>query len=164
MTIADARDQVSAGIEAILPVAQAAGVRLAIEPLHPMYAGDRSVINTLREANDLCERFGSASLGLAVDVYHVWWDPELESQIARAGRLGLIKAFHVCDWKTPLLDTLEDRGLMGEGCVDIPGIRGWVEAAGFKGFVEVEIFSRRYWAMDQDDWLRKLLQAMREHV
>ncbi len=164
VTIADARDQVSAGIEAILPVAQAAGVRLAIEPLHPMYAGDRSVINTLREANDLCERFGSASLGLAVDVYHVWWDPELESQIARAGRLGLIKAFHVCDWKTPLLDTLEDRGLMGEGCVDIPGIRGWVEAAGFKGFVEVEIFSRRYWAMDQDDWLRKLLQAMREHV
>lgn len=162
--IAEARDQVAAGIEAILPVAKAAGVKLAIEPLHPMYAGDRSVINTLAEANDLCERFGSTSLGLAVDVYHVWWDPALEAQIARAGRLGQIMAFHVCDWKTPVLDMLEDRGLMGEGCIDIPRIRGWVEAAGFKGFVEVEIFSRRFWAMDQDEWLRMILQALKEGV
>ncbi|PKL08453.1 MAG: sugar phosphate isomerase/epimerase [Spirochaetae bacterium HGW-Spirochaetae-7] len=162
--IADARAQVEAGIEVILPFAEAEGVSLAIEPLHPMYAGDRSVINTLAEANDLCERFGSPSLGVAVDVFHVWWDPALEAQIARAGRLGLIKAFHVCDWKTPVLDMLEDRGLMGEGCIDIPLIRGWVEAAGFNGFVEVEIFSRRFWAMDQDAWLRMILGALREHV
>ncbi len=162
--IADARRQVEAGIEAILPLAQAEGVRLAIEPLHPMYSGDRSVINTLAEANDLCERIRSPSLGLAVDVYHVWWDPELEAQIARSGRTGALMAFHVCDWKTPVLDILEDRGLMGEGCVDIPRIRGWVEEAGFKGFVEVEIFSRRFWAMDQDRYLGMILDALREHV
>lgn len=162
--IAEARLQVQAGMEAILPLAASEGVQLVVEPLHPMYAGDRSVINTLREANDLCERLGRSGLGVAVDLYHVWWDPELEAEIARAGRLGLLAAFHVCDWKTPLEDMLEDRGLMGEGCIDIPGIRGWVEAAGFKGFVEVEIFSRRFWAMDQDIYLRMILEAFREHV
>jgi len=162
--IDEARRQVRAGIEAILPTAESAGVRLAIEPLHPMYAGDRSVINTLKEANDLCEDLGSPELGVAVDLYHLWWDPELEAQVARAGRLGAIAAFHVCDWKTPVLDFLEDRGLMGEGCIDIPRIRGWVEDAGFRGFVEVEIFSKRFWAMDQDIYLRMILDAFREHV
>lgn len=162
--IADARRHVEEGIEAILPLAEAEGVKLAIEPLHPMFAGDRSVINTLAEANGLCERLHSTSLGVAVDVYHVWWDPDLEAQIARAGRLGALFAFHVCDWKTPVLDMLEDRGLMGEGCVDIPRMRGWVEAAGFKGFVEVEIFSKRFWAMDQDEYLGMILGALREHV
>jgi len=162
--IAEARLQVEAGIEAILPLAEAEGIKLAIEPLHPMYAGDRSVINTLAEANELCERLRSSALGVAVDLYHVWWDPTLEAQIARSGRLGALMAFHVCDWKTPLLDLLEDRGLMGEGCIDIPRIRGWVEAAGFSGFVEVEIFSKRFWAMDQDLYLGMILDAFREHV
>lgn len=162
--IADARRQIEEGIEAILPMAEAEGVKLAIEPLHPMYAGDRSVINTLAEANDLCERLRSPFLGVAIDVYHVWWDPALEAQIARSGRLGALMAFHVCDWKAPLLDMLEDRGLMGEGCVDISRIRSWVEAAGFKGFVEVEIFSKRFWAMDQDKYLGMILDALREHV
>lgn len=162
--IAEARDQVRSGIEAVLPLAEKEGVRLAIEPLHPMYAGDRSVINTMREALDLCEGIGSPSLAVAVDVYHVWWDPELEAQIARAGRLGALAAFHVCDWKTPLEDMLEDRGLMGEGCIDIPRIRSWVERAGFRGFAEVEIFSRRFWAMDQDEYLGRILAAFREYV
>jgi sugar phosphate isomerase/epimerase len=162
--IDETRWQVRAGIEAILPMAEAAGVKLAIEPLHPMYAGDRSVINTLEEANDLCESLRSPALGVAIDLYHVWWDPDLEAQIARAGRLGAIMAFHVCDWKTPLLDMLEDRGLMGEGCIDLPRARGWVEAAGFRGFVEIEIFSKRFWGMDQDVYLRMMLDAFRERV
>lgn len=162
--ISEARLQIEEGLAAILPTAEAEGIKLAIEPLHPMYAGDRAAINTLAEANGLCERLSSEALGVAVDVYHVWWDPELEAQIARAGAMGSLFAFHVCDWKTPLLDTLEDRGLMGEGCVDIPKIRSWVEAAGFKGFVEVEIFSRRFWAMDQDSWLRMVIDAFEEHV
>jgi len=162
--IDEARDHVRAGIETILPLAEREGVRLAMEPLHPMYAGDRSVINTMKEALDLRERIGCPALCVAVDVYHVWWDPELEAQIERAGRLGALAAFHVCDWKTPLEDMLEDRGLMGEGCIDIPRIRAWVEKAGFQGFAEVEIFSRRFWAMDQDEYLGLILKAFREHV
>ncbi|MCK7577213.1 MAG: sugar phosphate isomerase/epimerase [Chromatiales bacterium] len=132
------------------------GVRLAIEPLHPMYAGDRSVINTLERGQRPLRAVPRApSLGVAVDVYHVWWDPELEAQIERAGRLGNLAAFHVCDWKTPSVDMLEDRGLMGEGCIDIPRIRGWVEAAGFRRLRRGRRSSRkRFWAMDQDDYLR----------
>jgi sugar phosphate isomerase/epimerase len=159
-----AREQVEAGIAAVLPAAEREGVRLAIEPLHPMYAGDRSVINTLKEANGLCARFGSAFLGVAVDLYHVWWDPELEPQIARCGAMGKLWAFHVCDWKTPLEDVLEDRGLMGEGCIDIRGIRAMVERSGFAGPAEVEIFSRRFWAMDQDLYLDMIKKAFIERV
>jgi sugar phosphate isomerase/epimerase len=162
--IADARKQVEAGLAAILPTAEKEGIRLAIEPLHPMYAGDRSVINTMREALDLCESLKSPKLGIAVDVYHVWWDPELEVQIARAGSSQSIFAFHVCDWKTPLEDMLEDRGLMGEGCIDIQSIRHALEQAGFEGFAEVEIFSKKYWAMDQDRWLEMVDEAWKTWV
>ena len=159
-----ARDQVAAGIEAILPEAEKAGVKLAIEPLHPMYADVRSVVNTMKQANDLCARFDHPGLGVAVDVYHVWWDPELETEISRCGRMGRIFAFHVCDWRSPTVDMLNDRGLMGEGCIDIPRIRGWVEKAGFSGFVEVEIFSDRLWSMDQDLFLGMIVNAFKEHV
>jgi len=159
-----ARKQVEAGIEAILPEAEKAGIRLAIEPLHPMYADTRSVVNTMRQANDLCAAIGHPSLGVAVDVYHVWWDPELETEIARCGALGRIFAFHVCDWRSPTVDMLNDRGLMGEGCIDIPRIRGWVEKAGFSGFVEVEIFSDRLWALDQDVFLGMIKKAFKEKV
>jgi len=159
-----ARAQVTAGIEAILPEAEKAGVKLAIEPLHPMYADVRSVVNTMKQANDLCARFDHAGLGVAVDVYHVWWDPELEHEISRCGRMGKIFAFHVCDWRSPTVDMLNDRGLMGEGCIDIPRIRGWVEKAGFKGFVEVEIFSDRLWSLDQDLFLGMIKNAYKEHV
>ncbi len=145
--IALARSQVRDGIGELLDYARTAGMPLAIEPLHPMYAADRACINTMEHALDVCDEldpYQSGSLGVAVDVYHVWWDPKLEQQIARAGRKRLL-AFHVCDWLTPTADLLNDRGMMGDGVIDIPRIRGWVEAQGFAGYSEVEIFSTANW-------------------
>ena len=145
--IASARAQVQDGIAALLAQARQRGMPLAIEPLHPMYAADRACINTLEQALDVCDALDparSGALGVAVDVYHVWWDPKLQQQIARAGRERLL-AFHVCDWRTPTRDLLNDRGMMGDGVIDIPRIRGWVEAAGYAGFSEVEIFSTQDW-------------------
>jgi sugar phosphate isomerase/epimerase len=153
------RQQIQDGIGALLPDAKAAGVQLAIEPLHPMYADNRSAVNTLKSANELAESFNCAEVGVAVDVYHLWWDPDLEEQIVRCGKNGNLSAFHVCDWKTPTEDFLLDRGLMGEGCIDIRGIREVVERAGFSGFNEVEIFSTRRWAGDQGEWLKQITDA-----
>ena len=162
-SLTESRKQIRDGIAACLPHAAAAGVKLAIEPLHPMYAGDRSAINTLAQANDMAEDLRSPWLGIAVDVYHLWWDPDLENQVKRCGKNGHLAAFHVCDWKTPTLDMLNDRGLMGEGCIDIRQIRGWVEAAGFEGFNEVEIFSTSYWQQDQNLFLDKIKEAYVSH-
>ncbi|MGC9452939.1 MAG: sugar phosphate isomerase/epimerase family protein [Oceanipulchritudo sp.] len=159
MSLEESRKQIREGVEAILPHAEGAGVKLAIEPLHPMYADDRSAINTLESANDMAEYFNSPALGVAVDVYHVWWDPNLQREIKRCGKYGNLFAFHVCDWRTPTTDLLLDRGLMGEGCIDIPTIRGWVEKAGFDGFNEVEIFSKTRWESDQDEWLKAVTEA-----
>ncbi len=145
--IALARSQVRDGIARLLEYARQVGMPLAIEPLHPMYAADRACVNTLEHALDLCDELDAArsgALGVAVDVYHVWWDPKLQQQIARAGRERLL-AFHVCDWLTPTTDLLNDRGMMGDGVIDIPRIRGWVEAQGFAGYSEVEIFSSANW-------------------
>lgn len=145
--IALARNQVRDGIGELLEYARTANMPLAIEPLHPMYAADRACINTMEQALDVCDEldpYRSGSLGVAVDVYHVWWDPKLEQQIARAGRQRLL-AFHVCDWLTPTADLLNDRGMMGDGVIDIPRIRGWVEAQGYAGYSEVEIFSTGNW-------------------
>jgi len=145
--IATARHEVRDGIAATLEYARSVGMPLAIEPLHPMYAADRACVNTLEHALDLCDALDpsrSGALGVAVDVYHVWWDPKLQAQIARAGRERLL-AFHVCDWLTPTRDLLNDRGMMGDGVIDIPRIRSWVEAAGFAGYSEVEIFSAENW-------------------
>jgi len=158
------RAQIEDGIVRILPRAEEAGVKLAVEPLHPMYADSRSAINTMRQANDLCDRIGSPVVGVAVDVYHVWWDPDLGSEIRRCGDAGRIFALHVCDWRTPTEDLLYDRGLMGEGCIDVRGIRGRVEDSGFNGFIEVEIFSNRYWSMDQDEFLRLIKGAYLHHT
>jgi sugar phosphate isomerase/epimerase len=141
--IAGARAMVADGLAAILPEARAAGVPLAIEPLHPMYAADRCCVNTLAQALDLCDALGDG-IGVAVDVYHVWWDPDLAAQIARAGADRLM-AFHICDWLVPTRDLLLDRGMMGDGVIDIPALRGMVEAAGFDGLCEVEIFSAQDW-------------------
>ncbi|HWB07400.1 MAG TPA: sugar phosphate isomerase/epimerase family protein [Verrucomicrobiales bacterium] len=158
------RGQVTEGIAACLDHARAAGVKLAIEPLHPMYADDRSAIVTTAQANDVCDALGSPpEVGIALDVYHTWWDAALESEIARAGKAGRLFSFHVCDWKTPTTDWLNDRGLMGEGCIDIRRIKSWVHAAGFSGFDEVEIFSTRWWAADQNDYLTKITAAWKEH-
>ena len=142
-----ARNDVRDGVAATLDYARSVGVPLAIEPLHPMYAADRACVNTLEQALDLCDALDpsrSGALGVAVDVYHVWWDPKLQAQIARAGRERLL-AFHVCDWLTPTRDLLNDRGMMGDGVIDIPRIRSWVEATGFAGYSEVEIFSAENW-------------------
>ena len=160
----EAREHIHDGIAALLPDCAAAGVKLAVEPLHPMYADSRSAINTLGQANDLCERLTSPAVGVAVDVYHLWWDPALEAEIARCGRLGKLFAYHVCDWRTPTIDLLNDRGLMGEGCIPLRQIRAWVEAAGWRGFNEVEVFSTRLWAGDQDAFLAGIVQSYRDHT
>lgn len=160
--LGESRRQIRDGIEAVLPHAQVCGVKLAIEPLHPMYADTRSAINTLAQANDMAEAVGSSSVGVTVDVYHLWWDPHLEAGIRRAG--PRIFSFHVCDWRTPTRDLLNDRGLMGEGCIAIREIRGWVEAAGFQGYIEVEIFSDEYWSGDQAAFLERVKQAYLECV
>ena len=143
-----ARALAADGFAQLLPYARAAGVPLAIEPLHPMTAADRCTMSTLAQANDLCEALdprGEGGIGVAIDVYHVWWDPDLSAQIARAGRNRRILAFHVCDWLVPTKDLVFDRGMMGDGVIDIRGIRCEVEAAGFDGLCEVEIFSRDVW-------------------
>ncbi len=165
--LADARAQAMDGLAAILPHARASGVPLAIEPLHPMYAADRCCVNTLRHANDLCAALdpdAAGGVGVTIDVYHVWWDPELEAEIARAGAGGRILAFHVCDWLVPTKDLLLDRGMMGDGVIDIPKIRGLVEAAGYNGFIEVEIFSKDWWQRDPDEVLRIVAERYRTVV
>lgn len=156
------RDQIQAGIEAVLPHAETAGVKLGIEPLHPMYADSRSAVNTLGQANDLAIAIDSPWVGVTVDVFHLWWDDRLEAEIRRCGEAGKLFSFHICDWKDRPDDMLNDRGLMGEGVIDVPGIRAWVEATGFTGYNEVEIFSNRYWAMDQDGFLEEIIRAYRE--
>ena len=153
------RQQIIDGIAAVLPHAKACGVKLAIEPLHPMYADDRSAIGTLAQANHACDVICDPDLGIALDVYHVWWDDQLEAQIRLTAAKNRLFAFHICDWMTPTSHILTDRGLMGEGCIDVPGIRAMVEAAGFDGFNEVEIFSERWWAKDQDEYLAEIVKA-----
>jgi sugar phosphate isomerase/epimerase len=162
--LARSRGQIRDGIAAILDHARQVGMRLAIEPLHPMYAAARSAINTLAQARAICEDLSDPLLGIAVDVYHVWWDPDLNEEIARAGAQGTLFAFHLCDWRVETRDLLEDRGVMGEGCIDLRGIRRLVEGAGFTGWDEVEIFSRWHWAKDQDRWLDEVVAAYREHT
>lgn len=164
MPLSEARQQVTEGMAACLAHAEATGVKLAIEPLHPMYAGDRSCINRMAEARHVCEQLQHPLVGIAVDVYHVWWDPDLQREIERAGQQKTLFGYHVCDWRLPTRDLLNDRGLMGEGCIDLRTIRGWVEAAGFTGYHEVEIFSTEYWALDQADYADRIVQAYRDHV
>jgi len=146
------RTQVREALHALLPYARQARVPLAIEPLHPMFAADRACVNTLAQANDLCEELGDGA-GVAVDTYHVWWDPDLKREIARAGEK--ILAYHVNDWLVPTTDLLLDRGMMGDGVIDLRAIRAMVEAAGYRGHCEVEILSaNNWWKRDPDEVLR----------
>ena len=163
-SLEDSRKHIQEGIATLLPHAQDCGVKLAIEPLHPMYADTRSAINTLAQANDMAEALSSPWVGVAVDVYHLWWDPFLEKEIRRCGANRNLLAFHVCDWNVPTTDMLNDRGLMGEGCIPVPTIRGWVEDAGFKGFCEVEIFSSKFWKEDQSEFLKKIIKSYKTSV
>ena len=142
--IGAAREMVADGLAAILPHARAGRIPLAIEPLHPMYAADRSCINTLEQALDLCDQLGDG-VGVAIDVYHVWWDPKLTEQIMRAGAGKRILAHHICDWLVPTHDLLLDRGMMGDGVIDLRSIRSLIERAGYHGPQEVEIFSAQNW-------------------
>ena len=146
------------GIGELLEYARPAGMPLAIEPLHPMYAADRACVNTLAHANDAVRRAradGGDGLGIAVDVYHVWWDPHLEARDRARRRAPIaLLAYHICDWLVPTTDLLNDRGMMGDGVIDLPLIRSWMEAAGYRGMHEVEIFSAdNWWKRDPDEVL-----------
>ena len=159
-SLEDSRAQIQDGIAACIDHARSAGVILAIEPLHPMYADERSAVNTMSQASDICEALGNhPNVGIACDVYHTWWDPDLENQIGRAAESGNFTAYHLCDWKTPTTDLLNDRGLMGDGCIDLKKIGRWVQDAGFTGHHEVEIFSDTHWTEDQDEYLARILTA-----
>ncbi len=148
------------GLAATLEYGREAGVKIAIEPLHPMYAADRACVNTMRQALDICDRLGEG-IGCAVDVYHVWWDPELVTQMARAGESRIL-AFHICDWLVPTRDMLTDRGMMGDGVIDIPRLRSLAEANGFTGLNEVEIFSKEdWWRRDADEVLSTIVERAR---
>ena len=155
--LAGARQMVADGIWAMLPYAKASGVPLAIEPLHPMYAADRACVNTLGQALDLCDQLGP-DVGVAIDVYHLWWDPDFEAQIARAGREKRILAHHVCDWLVPTKDMLLDRGMMGDGVIDLKRIRRAIEAAGYHGPQEVEILSSHWWSQPGEQVIRTCIE------
>jgi len=151
-SLSEARAMVADGIEAILPHAQACNVKLAIEPLHPMMIAERSVIASLGEANDLCERFASPHVAVIVDVYHVFWDARVNAEIARAG--GSIAGLHLSDWRTPRGDVTADRAMLGEGSIDLAGLAQAVDAAGYAGDVEIEILSATLWAGNLEQTLR----------
>lgn len=158
--IIGARAQVEDGIAELLDYARQVGMPLSIEPLHPAYAADRACVNTTRQALDICDRLDpeiSGDIGVALDVYHIWWDPEVLPQIARAGKKRL-HAFHVCDWLVPTKDLLNDRGMMGDGVIDIRALRAAVEAEGFAGYSEIEIFSDDWWQRPMDDALRTCIE------
>ena len=204
VSLPDNRRMITDALATLAPEARAAGIRLGIEPLHPMYADTRSAVNTLAQAHRIAEAAnrragtGGAAAGGGgtaaapdgstsasppaasspaappfpaaparatvcgvVDVYHLWWDERLDEDIAAAGAAGLLAAFHVCDWRVPTEHFLLDRGLMGEGCIDVPSIRRRVTEAGFTGLTEVEIFSERFWAMDQNEWLDQVVRSCR---
>jgi len=156
--LAGARAMFADGLAAALPHARAAQVPLALEPMHPMYAADRGCISTLAEMTDLCDRLG-AGLGIAVDTYHVWWDPNLAREIARAGKR--IISHHICDWLVPTRHMLNDRGMMGDGVIDFPAIRRMIEAAGYRGVQEVEIFSDDWWSRPGDEVLATVMERFR---
>ena len=160
----EARRQIANGIAAVIPHCAASGVKLGIEPLHPMYADSRSAVSTLGQANDIVEKLASPWVGVTIDVYHVWWDDRLAAEIERCGKLGAIFSYHVCDWRTPTRDLLLDRGMMGEGCIPLRKIRSWVEKTGYDGMIEVEIFSDELWKMDHRELVQRVKSAYLEHA
>ncbi len=160
--IAAGRAMVEEAISILLPEAEQAGVQLGIEPLHPMFAADRSVIVSLAEANTLVEKFRSPALGVVVDVYHLWWDPDIYTQIARAA--GHILGFHISDWPVPLPDVLLGRAMMGDGVIEMRRLREAVEATGYTGPIEVEIFNRQIWDSPGDSVLELMKTRYLEHA
>ena len=164
--IVTARGQVEDAIAEMMEYARGAKMPLAIEPLHPAYAADRACVNTTKQALDICDRLDpgrTGALGVALDVYHIWWDPDVLLQIRRAGNDRLL-AFHVCDWLVPTRDILNDRGMMGDGVIDIKSLRSAVEAEGFAGYSEIEIFSESWWTKPMDEVLRTCIDRHRTVV
>jgi sugar phosphate isomerase/epimerase len=164
--IAAARGQVEDAIAEMMEYARGAKMPLAIEPLHPAYAADRACVNTTQQALDICDRLDpgrTGALGVALDVYHIWWDPDVLPQIRRAGNDRLL-AFHVCDWLVPTRDILNDRGMMGDGVIDIKSLRAAVEAEGFAGYSEIEIFSESWWTRPMDEVLQTCIDRHRTVV
>lgn len=160
-----ARQRVADRLGELAPFAVEHGVRLALEPLHPIFAADRAVISTLKQALDLAAPFTAQAVGVVVDAYHVWWDPELEAQIERAGAEGRLASYQVCDWILPLAaDPLLSRGYMGDGYIDFASIGAWVTAAGYTGDVEVEIFNQQIWDTPGDEVLAILTDRYLRHI
>lgn len=154
--------QIDEGIRALLPAAEAANIRLSIEPLHPIYAADRSAVASLRDANLLAQRINHPLVGIAIDTFHVWWESNLETEIKTCAENGHLFAFHICEFKPDFDHPLLDRGLPGEGVNATPRILKLVRDAGFTGLSEVEIFSRKYWAMNQHDFLQKIITSTQD--
>src|SRR3984893_1299710 len=161
-TLDDARATVLDGLLEVLPDAEKAGITLGIEPLHPMYTAERSVVVTLKQANDLVEQLSSSAAAVVVDVFHVWWDPEVMQQIERAR--GKIAGFHVSDWPVPLPGILMGRAMMGDGVIELRKLRQAVEATGYDGPIEVEIFNEEIWKSADDGLLEWIQRAFIEHV
>ncbi|MFF7972672.1 TIM barrel protein [Streptomyces sp. NPDC007905] len=160
-----ARERIADALAELAPYADGHGVRLAIEPLHPMYASDRCVVSTLAQALDLAERFPAHQVGVAVDTYHIWWDDRAPAQIARAGAAGRIHTFQLADWTTPLPEgVLNGRGQLGDGAIDLREWKGYVEAAGYFGPIEVELFNEGLWARDGREVLAETVERFRTHV
>ncbi|MFF4898513.1 sugar phosphate isomerase/epimerase family protein [Streptomyces sp. NPDC001068] len=160
-----ARERIADALGELGPYAERHGVRLAVEPLHPMYAADRCVVSTLAQALDLAERFPAHQVGVAVDTYHLWWDDRAPAQIARAGADGRIHTFQLADWTTPLpAGVLNGRGQIGDGAIDMREWRGYVEAAGYTGAIEVELFNEGLWARDGREVLAETVNRFTEHV
>jgi len=162
-TLRTSREQILKGIETIIPEAEKNKVKLAVEPLHPVYSDSRSAINTLSQANDIVEKFNSPWLGVALDVYHVWWDPELYVEIERCGRNDHLFAVHLCDWRVPTRDILNDREIMGKGIINIQEIIDKVKRIGYNGMYEIEIFSNEYWSMDTDIFFKMILESVKQY-
>lgn len=160
--ITRAREMIAEAIAELAPFAATYGVKLGIEPLHPMFAADRSAIVTLEQANDLAELHPPEQVGVVIDAYHVWWDPNVEAQIARAGKR--ILGFHVDDWIVPIPDPLLGRGMMGDGVIELRRLRRAVDLAGYTGPIEVEIFNRAIWDEPGDQVLERMKQRYLEHV
>ena len=163
-SIALSAQQVQDSIAELAPFAKDAGIKLGIEPLHPLYADTRSAIVTLEQANNLVEVIQSPQVGVVLDVYHTWWDPNLNREIERCIGNDSLFAFHVCDWRVPTRDLLNDREIMGRGCINIKDIRKKLDRLGYNGFIEVEIFSNTYWEMDQRTYLEEIKTAYLNHV
>lgn len=162
MPLEEARKQVADAVGALVPHAESCGIKLAIEPMHPMYAAEWSCINRLREAREICESLKHPLVGMAIDVYHVWFDPDLQTEIQAAGSQGFLFGYHINDWRVDTQRIQGERGLMGDGCIDLPAFQIMIEAAGFTGFHEVEVFSDQYWNSDQAAYLELILTRYRE--